>query len=179
MYKKEIRHKLKECFKRCALGRKKIRNCVVDIMDAGLTKQDILLTAEEMATGKMKDEAYLCAITAIGKALRYEEIHKKTKTFFINKETKNLLTNKLKNCFKGCGVARKNLRECVAVALNSGLTKEEVLAIIDDMIGDFGKDEISVCAIIAVEQVLIHNETENLRNMIKIYAPYMQFPSKF
>jgi uncharacterized protein YcgI (DUF1989 family) len=42
MDKKEIRNRLKECFKRCASGRTQLRNCVIDIMDAGLTKQDVL-----------------------------------------------------------------------------------------------------------------------------------------
>ena len=176
MYKKEIRKKLKECFKKCALGRKQIRSCVVDIMGAGLTKQDILCIAEQMATGKMKDEAHLCAVTAIGQALRYEEKHEKTITNHINGEMKSNLINKLKECFKRCGLARKQLRKCVADALDVGIAKEEVLAIVDDLIGDFGKDEISVCAIVAVEQVLTHNENENLRNIVKMYAPYMQFP---
>ena len=150
MYKKEIRKKLRECFKKCALGRKQIRSCVIEIMDAGLTKQDILCIAEKMTTGKMKDEAYLCAVTAIVQAFRYEEKHEKTVTSLIDRETKNKLINKLKECFKRCGLARKQLRKCVANALDAGITKQEVLAIVDDLIGDFGKDEISVCAIIAV-----------------------------
>lgn len=79
MDKKEIRKRLKEYFKKCASGRTQLRNCVIDIMNAGLTKQDVLDGADEMATGKWKDEAYLCAVTAIGQALRYEEKHKKTR----------------------------------------------------------------------------------------------------
>jgi len=124
----------------------------------------------------MKDEAYLCAVTAIGQALRCEEKFEKTITNPINGEMNNKLINKLKECFKRCGLARKQLRKCVSNALDAGLTKEEVLAIVDDLIGDFEKDEISVCAIVAVEQVLTHNENENLRNIVKMYAPYMQFP---
>jgi len=154
MNKKNIRDRLKECFKKCASGRTKLRNCVIDIMDAGLTKQDVLDVADKMATGEWKDEAYLCAVTAIGQALRYEE-----------------MKNKLKQCFKKCGRARRQLRKYVINALNAGLTREEVLAITDDIVGGFGKDEVSVCAIIAVEQILIHNETEKLKNML----PYMEF----
>ena len=85
------------------------------------------------------------------------------------------MKNKLKQCFKKCGRARRQLRKYVINALNAGLTREEVLAITDDIVGGFGKDEVSVCAIIAVEQVLIHNETEKLKNMLKMYAPYMEF----
>ena len=77
MDKKEMRKRLKECFKKCASGRTQLRNCVIEIMDLGLTKQDVIDVADEMATGKWKDEAYLCAVTAIGQAFRYEEKHKK------------------------------------------------------------------------------------------------------
>ena len=175
MNKKSIRDRLKECFKKCASGRTKLRNCVIDIMDAGLTKQDVLDVADKMATGEWKDEAYLCAVTAIGQALRYEEKHKKTRPVSMKKETKERMKNKLKQCFKKCGRARRQLRKYVINALNAGLTREEVLAITDDIVGGFGKDEVSVCAIIAVEQVLIHNETEKLKNMLKMYAPYMEF----
>ena len=176
--KKEIGNRLKECFRRCASGRTQLRNCVVDIMDAGLTKQDVIDVADEMATGKWKDEAYLCAVTAIGQALRYEEKHKKTRPVSIDEETKELKKNKLKQCFKKCGHARRQLRKYVTNALKAGLTKEEILAITDDIVGGFGKDEVSVCAIIAVEQVLIHSETENLKKIVKMYAPYMEFPNE-
>lgn len=178
MDKKEIRGRLKECFKKCASGRTQLRNCVIDIMKADLTKQDVLDVAGEMATGKWKDETYLCAITAIGQALRYEEKHKKTRLVSIDGETKKRMKNKLKQCFKKCGHARSQLRKCVVNALNAGLTREEILAITDDIVGGFGKDEVSVCAIIAVEQVLIHNGTEKLKKIVKMYAPYMRFPDE-
>jgi len=178
MNKKDIRNKLKECFKKCASGRKQLRNCVIDIMDAGLTKQDVLDVADEMTTGEWKDEAYLCAVTAIGQAFRYEEKHKKTRPVSIEEETKELKKNKLKQCFKKCGHARRQLRKYVVNALNVGLTREEILAITDDIVGGFGKDEVSVCAIIAVEQVLIHNETKKLKKIVKMYAPYMEFPDE-
>lgn len=178
MNKKDIRNKLKECFKKCASGRTQLRNCVIDIMDAGLTKQDVLDVADEMATGKWKDEAYLCAVTAIGQALRYEEKHKKTRPISIEKKTKELKKNKLKQCFKKCGRARMQLRKYIIDSLNTGLTREELLAITDDIVGGFGKDEVSVCAIIAVEQVLIHNEAKKLKKIVKMYAPYMEFPDE-
>ncbi len=178
MNKKDIRNRLRECFKKCASGRTQLRNCVIDIMDAGLTKQDVLDVADEMATGEWKDEAYLCAVTAIGQALRYEEKHKRTRPVLMEEETKELIKDKLKQCFKKCGLARRQLRKRVVNALNAGMTREEILAITDDIVGGFGKDEVSVCAIIAVEQVLIHNETEKLKKIVKMYAPYMEFPDE-
>ena len=66
----------------------------------------------------------------------------------------------------------------VDTKITVGMTRAEVLAITDDIVGDFGKDEVSVCAIVAVEQVLIHNEAEKLKKIVKLYAPYMQFPDE-
>jgi len=175
MNKNEVRNKLNRCFKKCATGRSQLRNCVVDIMDAGLTKQDVLDVADEMATGKLKDEVYLCAVTVIGQALRCEEKNQKNVADKTNEEIKKLIKDRLKKCFKECGNARMELRNCVSSALNAGISKKEVLAITDDIVGDFGKDQVSVCAIVAVEQVLVHDETKKLKNMIKGYAPYMQF----
>ena len=172
MNKNEIRNNLNRCFKKCATGRVQLRNCVVDIMDAGLTKQDVLDVADEMATGKLRDEVYLCAVTVIGQALRYEEKNQKN---VADKTNEKLIKDRLKKCFKECGSARIKLRKCVSSALNEGISKKEVLAITDDIVGDFGKDQVSVCAIVAVEQVLVHDETKKLKNMIKGYAPYMQF----
>ena len=171
----QIKYKLKQCFKKCADGRKKLRNCVVEIMDAGLTKQDVLDVADEMVTEKLKDEVYLCAVTAIGQALRYEEKHKKNVDSKINIETKKIIKNKLKKCFNECGNAKMTLRKCVTNALNTGMSRQDVLAITDDIVGNFGKEQVSVCAIVAVEQVLMHDETEKLKNIIKGYAPYMEF----
>ena len=75
----KIKNKLKECFKKCALGRVQLRKCVVNAMNAGLTKENVLAIVNKMATGALFDEASLCSIVAIGQALRYEEEHEKTK----------------------------------------------------------------------------------------------------
>ena len=88
------------------------------------------------------------------------------------------IRNRLKECFKKCGHTRRKLRKYAVNALNAGLTREEILAITDDIVGGFGKDEVSVCAIITVEQVLIHNETKELKKIVKMYAPYMEFPDE-
>ena len=164
MERKEIKNKLLECFKKCALGRVQLRKCVNNAMNVGLTKQDVFDISDEMADGSWLDEAPLCAVTAIGQALRFEEEHKKAKPFPLAADKKEELKNKLKQCFKKCGRARRQLRKCIINALKAGLTKEEVLAITDDLVGGLGKDEVSVCAIIAVDQVLRHEESYRARS---------------
>lgn len=144
-------------------------------MDAGLTKQDILAIADEMGTGSLKDEVSLCAVTALGQALRYEKKLKKIKPIQLSDSTKEEIKNKIKGCFKKCGLARRQLRKCVVNALRAGLTKEELLGITDDIVGSFGTDQVSVCAIIAVDEVLKYEEIDKLKKMVKKYAPYMEF----
>lgn len=175
MNKKEIENKLEKCFKRCATGRAQLRKCVVNAMDAGLTKQDILAIADEMGTGSLKDEVSLCAVTALGQALRYEKKLKKIKPIQLSDNAKEEIKNRIKRCFKKCGLARRQLRKCVVNALKAGLTKEELLGITDDIVGSFGTDQVSVCAIIAVDEVLKYEEIDKLKKMVKKYAPYMEF----
>jgi len=159
----EIKNRLTECFKKCAIGRHQLRRCVVNAMDAGLTKENILGIVNKMATGVMYDEASLCAIVAIGQALRYEEKHSKTKSLLITEKDRDIIENKLKDCFKKCGLARRQLRKCIVNALDAGLNKEEVLALSDDIVGGFGKDGVSLCAIVAVNQVLEYEESIRIK----------------
>ena len=161
MKKKETKIKLEACFKRCALSRIQLRKCVMNAMNAGLTKDDILKFSKDIVPGGIDDESLLCAVTAIGQALRYDEKHPRRKIPKISNYKKEEVYEKLKICFKKCGLARRQLRKCVTNAIHAGLTKEEVLAITDDLVGGFGKNEVSVCAIIAVDQVLRYEQ--NLR----------------
>ena len=117
----------------------------------------------------------MCAITAIGQALQYEEGKKKAKTASLTPQEKDKINSKLIQSFKKCGLARKQLRKCVVNALKAGLTKEELLAITDDLVGGFGKDQVSVCAIVAVDEVLKYEEIDKLKKIVKMYAPYMEF----
>ena len=156
MEKEEIRDKLKECFKKCALGRIQLRKCVVNAMGAGLKKENVVTLINELTTGSSHDDASLCAIIAIGQALRYEEEHRKTKEILIEDKEREGIEDRLRGCFKKCSLAKRQLKKCIVNALNTGLTKEEVLAISDDIVGGFGKDEVSLCAIIAVNQVLLY-----------------------
>ena len=153
-----IKNKLKECFKKCSLGRIQLKKCVVNAMDAGLSKANILAISNDMTTGFLHDEASLCAIVAIGQALRYEEKHEKSEPVLIPDKEREKIENKLRGCFKKCSLAKRQLRKCIVNALDAGLTKEEVLAVSDDIVGGFGKDEVSLCAILAVSQALIYEE---------------------
>ena len=157
LYESEISNKLKECFKKCALGRIQLRKCVVNAMDAGFTKENVLTIINEMVTGFEQDEASLCAIIAIGQALRYEKRSRKPKATLI--KNKEEIENKLRDCFNRCRLAKRQLGKCLVNALDAGLTKEEILAISDDIVGGFGKDEVSLCAIVAVHQVLKYEES--------------------
>lgn len=159
----DIKNKLEECFKKCSLGRTQLRKCVVNAMDAGLSKDNILVISNDMTSGFLHDEASLCAIVAIGQALRYEEKHGKSEPILISDKEREKIESKLRGCFKKCGLAKRQLRKCIVNALDAGLTKEEVLAISDDIIGGFGKDEVSLCAIIAISQTLIYEESMRTR----------------
>ena len=176
MNKKEIENKLEKCLKECAVERIRLRKCVVNAMDAGLTKQNILAIADEMATGALKDEISLCNVTAIGQALRYKKKPKKIKPIKLSDSEKEKIKNKIKECFKKCGLTRRQLRKCIVNALKLGLSKEEVLGITDDIVGGFGKEQVSVCAIVAVDEVLKYEEVNKLKKIVKMYAPYMEFP---
>ena len=152
----EIKNKLTECFKKCALGRIQLRKCVINALNTGLPKETVLNIINEISTKVELDEASLCAIVAIGQTIKHKE--KSTKEKNLSRSDKEKLENQLRTCFKICGIARKQLRTCVIDALDAGLTKEEVLAISDDIVGGFGRNEVSVCAIIAVNQVLRYEE---------------------
>ena len=154
MEKKEIKNKLKEHFLKCAEGRMQLRKCVINSMNARLSKQDIIDVSDELSDGSLQDEAPLCSITAIGQALQYEEKQKKSSPIKLTINEKENIKNKLKKCFNKCGMARKQLRKFIVSALDSGFSKEELLALTDEIVGGLGKNEVSICAIVAVDQVL-------------------------
>lgn len=154
-----IKNKLKECFKKCAARRQQLRGCVVSSMNAGLSKEEILVIISEMGTGVAQDESSLCSIVAIGQALRYEEKHPDTKPIALSGQEKKAPKSKLQGCLKKCGFARKQLRRCVVNALDAGLSKEEILAFADEIVGGVGKGDVSLCGIIAVDQVLSYEES--------------------
>jgi hypothetical protein len=154
----EIKNNLKECFKKCAAGRQRLRGCVVDLMNNGLSKSEILTIINEMGSGAEYDESSLCSIVAIGQAMRYEEKYPSKKSIKKSNNNKNS-KNKLRECLKTCVLARRKLRKCVINALNIGLSKEEILAFTDEIVGGVGKDDVSLCGIIATDQVLRFEES--------------------
>ena len=147
----EIKATLKKCFKKCALERLQLRKCVINALNSGLTKENVLKIAYNMVTKFSQDEASLCAIIVIGQTIKYKKNSIGINLLPIKRKE---LENKLIACFKKCSLARKQLRKCVTNVLDAGFSKEEVLAISDDIVGGFGKNEVSICAIIAVDQVL-------------------------
>ncbi len=175
MKKEEIKNKLEYYLKKCASSRNQLRKCVNNAMDAGFTKEEILIIADEMAKSGLKDEASLCSITAIGQALKYEGEHKIQKAVSLEAQKKEEIKNKLRQFFNKCGLSRRQLRKCISDALKTGLKKEELLAMTDDLVGGFGKDQVSVCAIVAVDEVLKYEEIDRLKKTIKMFAPYMEF----
>ena len=158
----EIKKKIKECFKNCATGRQQLRVCVSNSMNTGLSKEDVLAIINEMGTEAGQDEASLCSIVAIGQAMRYEEEHEeehgKNRIVTSSDDGKKSVTIKLQGCIRKCGSTRKQLRKCVANALDAGLSKEEILAFTDEIVGGIGKDDVSLCGIIAADQVLRYEE---------------------
>lgn len=155
----EIKNKLKECFNKCAYARLQIRKCVVKAINAGLTKEIVLTIINRISSGTINDEATLCAIVAIGEVFRYGEKHRNLKAVLIKDKEREKIEYMLKSCFQKCGLARNNLINCIEYALDEGLTKEEVITLSDDISGGFGKDGATLCAIIAINQVLLYEKS--------------------
>jgi len=161
----EIKDRLKECFRSCAAGRQKLRECIVRLMDEGLLKDEILSMINKVGTTIDQSEASLCSIVAIGQALRYEEKYPNIKRkSFSDKEKKNFEVE-LKKCLNKCGLARRQLRKCIVNALNEGLSQEEILGLTDEIVGGLGQDDISLCGIIAVDQVLKYEESARAKSI--------------
>lgn len=157
----EIKNKLKECFNKCALGRKQLRKCVDHAMDAGLSKEEILaITDMKGSEFRQYEEASLCAIIAVGQVLRYEENrkHARARSVSLADDKKEEIKNKLRGCFKKCVLAKRQLRKCISNAMDAGLTKEEVLVITDDIVGGLGDSQVSLCAIVAIDHALSYEE---------------------
>ncbi|UCC20125.1 MAG: hypothetical protein JSV62_02250 [Promethearchaeota archaeon] len=173
--KNELKKRLEVCFKKCADGRNQLRNSVIKAMDTGFKKEEVLAIASEMTKLGLKDEATLCSITAIGQALSYRGETKKIKSDSIISDEKEKVKNRLIQGFKKCGITRRQLRKCVVNALNAGLSKEELLGLTDDIVGGLGKNEVSVCAIVAIDEILKYEEIDKLKKMVKLFAPYMEF----
>ena len=155
----EIKDKIKECFKKCAAGRQQLRVCVSNSMDTGLSKEDVLAIINEMGTRVDQEEASLCSIVAIGQAMRYEEKHANSRAVTSSGKEQKSIKTKLQECLLKCSSTRRQLRKCMVDALDAGLSKEEILAFTDEIVGGVGKDDVSLCGIIAADQVLRYEES--------------------
>ena len=160
MKKEEIKIKLEDCFIKCGLGRIQLRKCVNKAMDIGLSKDDILTISKEIPKGVTQEEASLCSIIAVSQIIHYQKKHPTKKSIKLKEKEKNDVSEKLRICFKKCALAKKQLRKCVSNALDAGLTKEEVLAFTDEIVGGLGESQVSLCAIVAIQQALQYEESE-------------------
>ena len=59
----------------------------------------------------------------------------------------------LKKCLMKCSMCRSNLRDCVIKCLDNGVTKEDVINLVNEVV-----DEESVCGMIALAEVLKYNQ---------------------
>lgn len=161
MKKEEIKDNLKECFRKCTLGREQLKTCVVNAMNAGLTQEEVLTITNKGGTGVREYEASLCAIVAASELLRYEKEHRYTKTTSVSftDDDKEELTKRLRDCFKKCVIATSQIRKCIGNAMDLGLTHDEVLAITDDIVGRLGKGQISISGIVASTYALSFEES--------------------
>ena len=161
----EIKNKLKECFRNCATGRHKLRQCVIKLMDAGLSKETILKIIHNGGLKLDYSEASLCFVVAIGQALRYEEKHPEIEIKPLTEKEKREYKTQLHRCLQKCSLARKQLRKCIIRALDIGLSKEEILGLTDEIVGGLGRDDVSLCGIIAVDQVLRYEESARVKSI--------------
>lgn len=163
MVKEKIRNELKECFRKCAFGRKQLRKCVTNAMNAGLTKEEILAITDKRGSGVVRQyEASLCSIVAASQLFRYEKEHRhvKAKSVSLADDEKGEITNKLRDCFRKCVLAKSQLKKCIGNAMDLGLTHDEVLAITDDVVGGLGEEQVSLCAIVALNHALSREENK-------------------
>jgi len=161
MKKEEIRNEIKECFRKCAIGRKQLRKCVVNAMNAGLAKEEVLAITDKRNSGDRQYEASLCAIVAASQLFRYEKEHKHAieKPIILANDKKGEIKNRLRDCFRKCVLAKSQLKKCIGNAMDVGLTHDEVLAITDDVLGGLGEEQVSLCAIVALDHALSYEET--------------------
>jgi len=162
MKKEKIRKELKECFRKCAFGRKQLRKCVTNAMNVGLTKEEVLAITDKRGSGVRQYEASLCSIVAASQLFRYEKEHRrvKAKSVSLADDEKEEITNKLRNCFRKCVLAKSQLKKCIGNAMDLGLTHDEVLAITDDVVGGLGEEQVSLCAIVALDHALSREESK-------------------
>lgn len=161
MKKEEIRKELKKCFRKCALGRKQLRKCIVNAMNAGLTKEEVLAITDKRRSGDRQYAASLCSIVAASQLYRYERKHKHAVENYVSLSSKKKeeIKDKLGDCFRKCVLAKSQLKKCIGNAMDLGLTHDEILTITDDIVGGLGEEQVSLCAIVALDHALSYEVT--------------------
>lgn len=71
--KKKIENNLKKYFKKCDLARKELKKCLINILNQGYTKEEILSFSDGIMGDNDTDESSICAIFAINQVLQYEK----------------------------------------------------------------------------------------------------------
>ena len=164
----EARESLTYNLRKCALGRRELRGSVRLAMDAGLSKEDIIGIIRE-AGRKNYTDASLCSIIATGEAMRYEVTHPDGRSAQASLPERTIREFEFRESMQRCVDARDDLRASVIRILDTGLTKERVLSLIDEIVGGLARDDFSLCGILAAEQILSHEETRR-REPIDILA---------
>ena len=153
----EARKALTICLRRCAAGRRYLRESVASAMDVGLSKQDVLAIIDERG-GRGTPDASLCSVVAIGEAMRYKQTRAGEKPPTAADAERESKAASFRRCLQDCFNARDELRYCVVGVLDAGLSRESVLALIDEIVGGVAEDDISLCGILAVDHILAHEE---------------------
>lgn len=69
----EIKKKFEKCFQNCIEARKQLRMCVVNALDAGMTREEILIIADKF-TGR---DISICSIIMLDEILRHKRSARK------------------------------------------------------------------------------------------------------
>ena len=156
----EAKDALLQCLRKCAEGRERLRTCMLSAMDAGLSKTDALAIIDE-AGDKNSPDTSLCLTVAAGEVIRYAEAHSGERPPGVPESEKMARAQTVRNCLDTCMGAKNDLHDCVVRALDTGLSKEAILFLVDEIIHGVARDNLSLCGIVAVSHVL--NVQEALR----------------
>lgn len=69
----EIEKGFERCFQNCVRARERLRRCVVNALDAGMTRDEIMIIADKHAAGDLS----ICSIIMLDEILRYERSARK------------------------------------------------------------------------------------------------------
>ena len=82
--------------------------------------------------------------------------------------TESKMKSKLKECFAKCAQGRQELRVCVSNSMDAGLSKEEILAIINKRITGVSEDDSSLCSVVAIGQMMRYEDKHVINKSLKL-----------